>query len=134
MSESSQFCDPSDPPTTKQSPELSPDMGAQILLHLKNTMFIYRSMDESAKAEVVRRCPLFNGIAEDSGLFQAAKRYVGWNRDILQNRLLCAAHKFAKEWIQTDDGQAWVKGDGKRLTKVVALPLTSLSSSPRLSR
>lgn len=116
MSDSSQPNELSDPSSPSK---LSAEMGAQILLYLKNTMFIYRCMDESAKAAVVRRCPLFNGVAEDLGLFQAAKRYVGWNRDVLQNRLLGAAHDFAKEWIQTDDGQTWVKGDGKRLTKVV---------------
>jgi hypothetical protein len=104
---------------TPESPsKLSSEMGAQLLLHLKNTMFLYRCMDEASKAEVVRRCPLFQGIAEDSGLFQAAMKYVGWNRDVLQNRLLGAALEYAKEWLSMEDGQEWVKGDGKRLTEV----------------
>jgi hypothetical protein len=102
-------------------------MAAQLLLHLKNTMLLYRCMDEAAKAEVVRRCPLFQGIAEDSGLFQTAKKYVGWNRDVLQNRLLGAAHEYAKEWLSMEDGQDWLKGDGKRLTKVSHSPLLTLS-------
>jgi len=102
-------------------------MAAQLLLHLKNTMLLYRCMDEAAKAEVVRRCPLFQGIAEDSGLFQTAKKYVGWNRDVLQNRLLGAAYEYAKEWLSMEDGQDWLKGDGKRLTKVSHSPLLTLS-------
>jgi hypothetical protein len=107
------------PPIDPHNSNLSQDVGAQLLLYLKNSMLIRRCMDESQKASVVRRCPALAGVPEDSVLFQSAKKYVGYNRDVLQNRLLMMAHEYAKEWISTDDGQTWIKGDGKRLTKVM---------------